>query len=86
MIRQGTVAASNRRGLETYLLAQHLNGRLDSADSLQTVAWVHLDVILFAYEALRKLETFAFVALYLFSARGRHTSAVVDLICLIERL
>ena len=72
MIRQIKVEVLSRRGLDTYLLEQHLNGRLASADSLHKVAWVRLDVILFAYDALRKLGTFAFVALYLFSDRGRH--------------
>ena len=37
-------------------------------------------------EALRDLGTFAFTALHLFSACGRHSSAVAELLRLIERL
>ena len=37
-------------------------------------------------KALRDLGTFAFVALHLFSAGGRHSSAVAKLLRLIERL
>ena len=37
-------------------------------------------------EALRNLGTFAFVASHLFSAGRRHSSAVAEILCLIERL
>ena len=49
-------------------------------------ARVRLAVIPYADEALRDLGTFAFVALHLFYARGRHLSAVANLPCLIEIL
>ena len=40
----------------------------------------------YADEALHKLDTFAFVALNLFSAGGRNPSAVAATLRLIERL
>ena len=39
-----------------------------------------------ADEALRDLSTFFFVLLHLFSAAGQHTSAVAELLRIIERL
>ena len=56
------------------------------ADSLQMAARIRLAAIPSADEALRDLGTFTFVASYLFSAGGRHSSAVADLLRLIERL
>ena len=47
---------------------------------------VRLAVILFAYEALHDLGTFAFVVSQLFSVGGRHSSAVADILRLVERL
>ena len=67
---QGTFEASTRRGSEASLLAQHLDGRLESADSLRTASRVRLDVIPSADEALRDLGTFAFVVLHFFSGGG----------------
>ena len=84
MTRQVTVEASTLRGLDTSLLAQYLNGRLASADSLQTETRVRLEVIPFADEAIRELVTFAFVESHLFSVRVRHVEAVVELLCLID--
>ena len=43
-------------------------------------------VIPSADDTLKDLGTFAFVALYLFSAGGRHSSDVAKLLRLIERL
>ena len=40
----------------------------------------------YADEALRDLSTFFFVLLHLFSAAGQHTSAVAELLRIIERL
>ena len=49
-------------------------------------ARVRLAVILSMNEALRGLGTFAFVASHLFSAEGRHSSSVSELLRLIEKL
>ena len=86
LTRQGTVEASTRGGVDASLLAQQLDGRLASADSLRTAAQVCLAAIPSAEEALRDLGTFAFDASHLFSASRRHLSAVAELFCLIERL
>ena len=86
MTWQGTVEASTRGGADASLLAQQLDGRLASADSLRTAARVRLAAIPSAEEALRDLGTFAFVASHLFSAGGRHSSAVAELLRLIEIL
>ena len=56
------------------------------ADSLQTSARVHLDVIPSAEEALCDLGTFDFVASYLLSAGGRQSSAVTELLHIIKSL
>ena len=48
-------------------------------------ARIRLAVIPSADEALRDLGTFAFVASHLFSAGGRHSSAVAELFRLVER-
>ena len=73
-------------GADTSLVAQQLDGRLALTNSLWMAARVRLVVILSADKALRDLGTFAFVASHLFSAGGLHSSAVVELLCLIERL
>ena len=86
MTHQGTVEASTRGRADDYLLAHHLDGRLDDADSLLTAAQLCIACIPSAYDALRNLGTFSFVALHLFSAAGRHASAVAELLCLIDRL
>ena len=49
-------------------------------------ARVRLSIILSADESPYNIGTFAFVALHLFSAVGRHSSAVAELLRLIERL
>ena len=86
LTRQGTVEASTRGGEDTSLLAQQLDRRLASADSLRTAVQVHLAAIPSAEEALCDLGTFAFVASHLFSAGGRNSTAVAELLRLIERL
>ena len=53
---------------------------------MRVAARVCLAVILSADETLRELGTFAFVASHLFSAGRRHSSALAELLCLIERL
>ena len=73
-------------GVDTSLLAQHLNGRLALADSLQTSMMVRLAAILSMDEALCYLGMFSFVVFYLLSAGGRHSSAVAELLRLIDRL
>ena len=83
---QGSVETSTRGGADTYFLAQQLDGRLASSNSLRMAVRVRLAVIPSVAEALRDLGTFAFVTLHLFSAGRRHLSAVVELLRLIERL
>ena len=73
-------------GADASLLAQKLYGRIALADSLRTAARVCLDDILSVDEALRDLGTSSFVALHLFSAGGRHLSAVAALLRLITSL
>ena len=73
LTRQGTVEASTRGGADASLLAQQLDGRLASADSLRTAARVRLAAIPSAEESLRDLGTFAFFASHLFSAGRRHS-------------
>ena len=86
MTHQGTVEASTCEGADAPLLVQQLDGCLASADSLRTNLRVRLACIPSADKKLRDLGTFAFVASYLFSAAGRHASAVAELLCLIKRL
>ena len=45
LMRHGTVEASSQGGADASFLAQQLDGGLDSADSLQTAARVHLAII-----------------------------------------
>ena len=73
-------------GADTYLLSQQLYGRRASADSVQTSVRVCLATILSVEKALRDLGTFAFIASHLFSAGGRHSSTVTELLRLIEIL
>ena len=73
-------------GVDASLLAQQLDGRLASADSLRTAARVRLAAILSAEEALRNFGTFAFVASHLFSTGGRPSSADTEILRIIERL
>ena len=77
---------STRGGADASLLAQQIDGRLASVDSLRTAARFCLAAILSADEALRDLGTFAFVASHLFSTGGWHLSAVAELLQLITRL
>ena len=86
LTRQGSVEASTCGGADASLLAQQLDGRLASAESLRMAGRVRLAVITSADEALRDLGTFAFVVLLLFSTGGRHSSAVADLLRLTESL
>ena len=87
LTRHGTVYVSTLGGTDASLpFVQQLDGRLDSADSLPLAARVRLAAILSADEGLRGLGTFAFIASHLLSAGGRRLSAVVEIICLIERL
>ena len=86
MTWQGTVDASTRRGTDASLLSQQLDGRLVLADSLRTAAQVRMADILSVDEALCDLGTFAFIASYLFSPGGRHSSAVAELLRFITRL
>ena len=58
----------------TSLLAQTLDGRLASADSLLMTVRVHLSVILSMDRALRNFVNFTFDASHLFSAGGRQSS------------
>ena len=83
---QGTFKASTHEGADASVLAQHLDGRLASADSLWTSARFRLADILSADKALRDIGTFTFVALHIFSIGGRHSSAVVEILRLIESL
>ena len=73
MILQGMVEASTHWGLYAYLLAQHMDGRLASTNSLQTAARVCLTAILSTDEVLHDLVTFDFVASHLLSAGGGAT-------------
>ena len=86
MTRQGLFKASTHGGYDVSLLAQQLDRRLTLTDSLQISTRVRLAIIPFAYEALRDLCTFAFVALHLFSASERHSSAIVNILHLLESL
>ena len=86
LTHQGSVEASTCGGANASLLAQQLDGRLDLSDSLRMATRIRLAVIPSTDEALRDLGTFAFVTLHLFSAGERHSSAVDELLRLIERL
>ena len=80
------VEASTCGGADSPLHMQQLDGRLASEESLMMGARVRLAVILSADKALRDLGAFDFVASHLFSAGGRHSSAVADLLRRIEIL
>ena len=56
------------------------------SDSLQTSDMVLLAAILYVDEALCDLGMFAFVVSYFFLEDGHHSSAIAELIFLIERL
>ena len=86
LTHQGSVEASTRGGSDASLLAQHLDGRLTSADSLRMAVRVLLAIILSAYKALFGLGTFAFVTSHLFYVGRRRSSDVAKLLRLIERL
>ena len=86
MTRQGTVEASTREGADASLLEKPVAGRLASADSLRTAARVCLACILSADKAQSDLGTFAFFTSHLLSTAGRNTSAVAEILRLIERL
>ena len=57
-----------------------------STFSFLKTAQVLLEVIPSADEALRNLGTFAFVALHIFSTVGRHVTAFMELLFIIEVL
>ena len=73
-------------GADAPLVVQQLVGRLASVDSLWIAARVRLDAILSVDVKLCDLVTFAFVASHLFSAGGRQSSAVTELLHIIEML
>ena len=83
---QVLLEASNHGGSNASLLAQQLDGRLASVDSLQIDARFRLAVILSADKALLNLGTFAFVVSHLLSAGRRHSYGFAELIRIIERL
>ena len=70
MTCQGMVRELTCRGLDAFILAQHLDGQMTSADPLRTSAQVHLAVVLSANEVIRDLGNFDFVAPYLLSMGG----------------
>ena len=78
--------ASNRGGNDSSLLAHYIDVCLALSDSLWMAVRVRLDAIPPAEETLCNLVRFAFVASHLFSAGGRHSSAISELLCLIEIL
>ena len=86
LTRQVTVDTATCGGADASLLAQQLDGRLTSVDSLRTATKVRLATIPSVDEALWDLGTFAFVASNLFSVGGRHLSAAAELIRLVESL
>ena len=86
MTRKGTVKASTRGGAGAPLLAKKIDGRLASAEFLRTATRVCLDCTPSVDKALRDSGTFAFVALQIFSAAGRHALAVAEILRLIKRL
>ena len=86
MACQGTVETTTHEGAYAYLLIHHLDVRLALAESLQITMRVFLDAILSADKVLWYLGTFGFITLHLLSAGGRHSSDVVELLLLIERL
>ena len=80
------VEVDNHGGAGAYLLSQKLNGRLALTEPLRTNTRVCLAVIPSVEEVLQDLGMFAFVALHLFSAGRRHSSAVAELLRLINIL
>ena len=83
MTRQGLVEASTCGGADASLLAQQLYGCLALADYFRMAVRVRLAVIPSAYKALCDLSTFTFIALHIFSAFGRHSSAFAEILRLI---
>ena len=83
---QGTAEVLTCMGSDTSPLGHHMDGRLALADYLRTSVWGCLAAVPSADKALRNLGTFAFVAVHLLSAERRHAAAVMELLCLIERL
>ena len=64
-------------GVDASILVQQLYGSLSLADSLGMATRVCLATIPSVGEVLQVLGTFSFVASHLFSAGGRHLSAIV---------
>ena len=85
-MRQGGVETVTHGREEESLLAKHLNRILASADSMQIDVRVRLASIPSVDKALRELGTFYFVVSHLFSAGGRHSSSLLEIFRLIERL
>ena len=83
--RQVMFEALTHMGSDASLLEQHLDGRLASAYSLRTSKRVCLEIISSADESLQNLDTFKFIALYIFPTGGRHAAAVAKLLRLIEK-
>ena len=73
-------------GLDSYLLAQQMDGHISSLESLRTSSWFRLAEIPYADKALRNLGTFAFFASQLLSTVRRHVAKVEYLLHLIKRL
>ena len=63
-----------------------LDIRLDLEDSLRTAVRVCLAAIPYTDEALSDLGTLSFIASHLLSASERHSSVIMELLCLIERM
>ena len=83
LMRQGAVDASTRGGADASILVQQVGGKLNLADSLWRVVKFQMAVIPSADESLRELGTLTFLALHLFSAGRRHSSAGAELLRLI---
>ena len=84
LTQQGMIKASTCGGTDASLMAQHLGRRLVLKDSLQTAVRVHLVAIPPAEEALSDRGMIDFVAFHLSSTSGWHSSAITELLCVIE--
>ena len=73
-------------GVDASLLEQQLDRRLALAESLQMDARIRLAAIPSVDKTIHGLGTFYFVDLHLLSLGGRHSSAVADILRLIERI
>ena len=82
----GTVEEATHGVADASLLSQQLCRHLASEYSLWTAVRVRLAAIPSTEEDIQYLGMCSFVALYLLFVGGRHSSAVAELLCLIERL